>query len=240
MHEILTRIPATARPLSRAIMRSVLFAVLLMAAASAGEIPLPGTPVPITVQTLVVMLTGLMLPWHEAAASVVLYLGAGAAGLPVFAGGGSIGSFMGPSAGFLIGFLPAVIVTALVATPLRERTQAIRTPLMRWMAALTANLAAALIGCVGVLYILGIAVQSAVTAVPLSVVAASSASFIAVDMLKATVACITVTGLHAGMSAGRASVGATRATTGVPDDAALNDDVRNDAVRKDPSHDAVR
>src|SRR5437762_4353184 len=59
------------------------FAIAL-AAASQVAIPLPFTPVPITLQPLVVVLAGLMLGPAAGAASMVLYLAAGAAGLPVF------------------------------------------------------------------------------------------------------------------------------------------------------------
>ena len=92
-----------------AVLKSTLFAVLLAAASMAGAVPIPGTPVPITLQTFVVMLAALMLPWKQAGAAVLMYLAAGAAGLPVFAGGASTMALVGPSAGFLIGFLPAAV-----------------------------------------------------------------------------------------------------------------------------------
>lgn len=53
------------------------------------------------------MLAALMLPWKQAGAAMLMYLAAGAVGLPVFAGGASTMALVGPSAGFLIGFLPA-------------------------------------------------------------------------------------------------------------------------------------
>lgn len=102
------------RMLASTIGKPVLFAVLMWLASAAGEISIPGTPVPITLQTFVMMLAGLMLSWRQAGSAVALYLAAGAAGLPVFAGGASTAALFGPSAGFLIGFLPAVIVTALL------------------------------------------------------------------------------------------------------------------------------
>ena len=57
---------------------------IALALASQVAIPLPFTPVPITLQPLVVVLAGLMLGPAAGAASMVLYLAAGAAGLPVF------------------------------------------------------------------------------------------------------------------------------------------------------------
>ena len=77
----------------------MLFAVLMWLASAAGEISIPGTPVPITLQTFVMMQAGLMLSWRQAGSAVVLYLAAGAAGLPVFAGGASTAALFGPSAG---------------------------------------------------------------------------------------------------------------------------------------------
>lgn len=62
-----------------AVLKSTLFAVLLAAASMAGAVPIPGTPVPITLQTFVVMLAALMLPWKQAGAAVLMYLAAGAA-----------------------------------------------------------------------------------------------------------------------------------------------------------------
>ena len=93
------------RMLASTIGKPVLFAVLMWLASAAGEISIPGTPVPITLQTFVMMLAGLMLSWRQAGSAVVLYLAAGAAGLPVFAGGASTAALFGPSAGFLIGNL---------------------------------------------------------------------------------------------------------------------------------------
>lgn len=103
-----------ARRIVAASWKPVLFAVLMWLSAAAGEIPIPGTPVPITLQTFVVMLAGLMLPWRQAGAAVATYLAAGAVGLPVFAGGTSTLALVGPSAGFLFGFLPGVVVIALL------------------------------------------------------------------------------------------------------------------------------
>ena len=94
------------------ILKPALFAVLMWTASAAGAVPIPGTPVPITLQTFVVMLAALMLPWKQAGAAMLMYLAAGAVGLPVFAGGASTMALVGPSAGFLIGFSPGGTVNA--------------------------------------------------------------------------------------------------------------------------------
>jgi len=83
----------------------------LTAVCSYIEIPLPF--VPITAQTLVVMLAGSMLsPW-SAFLSMILFLLLGIVGLPVYAGGASgIGTFLGPTGGFLMSWPIAALVTA--------------------------------------------------------------------------------------------------------------------------------
>ena len=102
-----------------AVLKSTLFAVLLAAASMAGAVPIPGTPVPITLQTFVVMLAALMLPWKQAGAAVLMYLAAGAAGLPVFAGfNGGVGALLGPTGGFLWGFVLGSALAGLAAKAL--------------------------------------------------------------------------------------------------------------------------
>lgn len=79
-------------------------------------VPLPVSPVPIVLQNFFVLLVGLLLPLWWAVASVALYLGLGAVGLPVFsAARGGLAHFFGPTGGYLVGFLPAVAVCALIA-----------------------------------------------------------------------------------------------------------------------------
>ena len=97
------------------------FAVAL-AAASQVAIPLPGTPVPMTLQPLVVVLAGLWLGPVAGAASMVMYLLAGAAGLPVFAPMGAPGfaRLLGPTAGYLWAYPVAALVAGLVAGRRRD------------------------------------------------------------------------------------------------------------------------
>src|SRR5712664_4504024 len=63
---------------------SVVLGALLVAAAAQVSVPLPGTPVPMTLQPLAVLLVGGLLGPRLGAFSMILYLAMGAAGLPVF------------------------------------------------------------------------------------------------------------------------------------------------------------
>ena len=77
------------------------------------RIPLPWTPVPITLQTLFVSLAGATLGPVLGPASQGLYLAAGTAGVPLFAGGlGGLAYLLGgPTTGYLLGFVPATVCT---------------------------------------------------------------------------------------------------------------------------------
>jgi biotin transport system substrate-specific component len=78
-------------------------------------VPLPFSPVPLTGQTIGVMLSGLLLAPREAAASQTVYLLCGALGLPVFSGGRSgLGILMGPTGGYLLGFIPGALVCSAI------------------------------------------------------------------------------------------------------------------------------
>jgi len=77
---------------------------------------LPFTPVPITGQTLAVLLTGSILGRKLGSMAVLLYLIEGIAGLPVFArGGAGIVHLFGPTGGYLVGFVAAAYVTGYFA-----------------------------------------------------------------------------------------------------------------------------
>lgn len=186
---ISARVTALSRSRIGSVLKSVMFAVLLWAASAAGSIPIPGTPVPITLQTFVVMLAGLMLTWRQAGAAVGMYLAAGAVGLPVFAGGASTLALIGPSAGFLIGFLPAAMLTAALKGEARTDTA------KHAMMTAARYLLAAFIGCVVLDYALGFVVQSAITGISIKVVAIASMGFVIGDIIKVCIAALTAAGL---------------------------------------------
>ena len=98
-------------------LRMLVFASLLAALTAVGAyLAIPIGPVPIVLQNMFVFLTGLLLGSRWALASVGVYLLIGALGLPVFAGGlGGIGRIVGPTGGYLIGYLPAVFMVGYIS-----------------------------------------------------------------------------------------------------------------------------
>ncbi len=91
------------------------FFTALIAVLAQIAIPLPLSPVPFTGQVVGVMITGALLPRRAALLTILAYLLIGAAGMPVFSmARGGLYMLTGPGGGYLIGFIPAVIITALL------------------------------------------------------------------------------------------------------------------------------
>lgn len=94
----------------------VISASWLLAISAQFAFNLPFSPVPVTGQTLAVLLTGSLLGKNRGAAAVGLYLIQGAVGLPVFAGGKSgFITLAGPTGGYLIGFIAAAYIVGILA-----------------------------------------------------------------------------------------------------------------------------
>jgi|TARA_B100000787_G_C16102687_1_gene254259 biotin transport system substrate-specific component len=92
------------------IIKSVFIALMgTVLLAISSKIKIPFYPVPMTMQTLVILLLGITLGWKLGVATVILYLFEGIIGLPVFSGtpekGIGLVYFSGPTMGYLIGFL---------------------------------------------------------------------------------------------------------------------------------------
>ncbi|MGA2763139.1 MAG: biotin transporter BioY [Spirochaetia bacterium] len=98
---------------------------LVVAVTAQISIPLPFTPVPVTLQTLAVVLTGALLGSRRGTLAILLYLAEGFAGLPVFSLGraGFIHLF-GPTGGYLVGFIAAAWLTGFLV----ERRVAAKLP----------------------------------------------------------------------------------------------------------------
>ena len=121
----------------------VLAGTVLVALAAQVSIPLPFTPVPITGQTFAVVLVGASLGAVRGFSSLLLYWLVGIAGAPVYADQGSgWETFVGPSGGYIVGFMLAALVTGYLA----ER---------RWDRRFSSSIAAMLTGNV-LIYIPGL------------------------------------------------------------------------------------
>ena len=101
----------------------IVFGALLIAVLAQVKISLPFTPVPLTGQTFAVLLVGAALGSKRGITSMLLYIGLGALGLPVFAGGASGWMYLsGPTLGYLVGFVIAVYIIGLLAERGMERS----------------------------------------------------------------------------------------------------------------------
>ncbi|MDY2776860.1 MAG: biotin transporter BioY [Collinsella sp.] len=109
------------RPSTRDIAYSALFVVLI---AVGAFVKVPGPLCPLTLQPVMVSLTGLLLGPRLGPRAVAAYVVAGLAGLPIFAGGGGPGYIMSPSFGYLIGFILDAWIVARLAPP--------SAPVTRW------------------------------------------------------------------------------------------------------------
>jgi biotin transport system substrate-specific component len=84
--------------------------------AALAQLSIPLKPIPITGQTLAVLLVGMALGSRRGALALAAYLAEGAAGLPVFAGGKfGIATLLGPTGGYLVGFVVAAWLVGLLA-----------------------------------------------------------------------------------------------------------------------------
>lgn len=102
----------------RAIARTTMAALFaaLIAAGAFISIPLPFSPVPVTLQNLFALLSGLILGPLLGGAATALFLLTGALGAPVFAGAaGGFAHFFGPTGGFLLGYLLAALTAGFIA-----------------------------------------------------------------------------------------------------------------------------
>ena len=83
--------------------------------ALAAKVQVPFWPVPMTLQTLAVLMIGATFGARMAGATLLAYLAEGAVGLPVFASGAGLAYMAGPTGGYLLGFLLAAVFVGLAA-----------------------------------------------------------------------------------------------------------------------------
>jgi biotin transport system substrate-specific component len=149
-------------------------------------LPIPGLPVPITLQTLGVMLAGAVLGPRKAAASVLLFFVLIAIGLPLLSGGrGGLGVFASPSVGFFVGW----VVAAFVIGWLTQRRGAPYS--IPW------GIAFNVIGGIVVMYVFGLAGVMLVGDLTLSAAFVATVVFIPGDLIKAVLAALIAKPVHA-------------------------------------------
>lgn len=160
---------------TRDLARIALFSALIAALGLVPAIHLPFLAgVPVTAQTLGVMLAGVLLGPVRGALACLLFILVVALGAPFLAGGrGGLGVFAGPTVGFLLGWPVAAFLAGL---------------LMRRLSRLPVGIAAFLASTGGgilALYAIGVPVVSLMTGIPLATALAGSAAFVPGDLLKA-------------------------------------------------------
>jgi len=161
-----------------------LFAAIIAALGLVPPITLGFVPVPITAQSLGVMLAGVILGARRGASAAALVVLLVAIGLPVLSGGrGGLAVFAGPTVGFLIGWIPAAFVTGLIAERFAGLGQ-------NAVAQTLGFLAAAVIGGVGILYLFGIGYLAFGAGIGLEKAFLGSMIFIPGDLLKAGIAAL--------------------------------------------------
>jgi biotin transport system substrate-specific component len=174
-----THVGLAERPVTRGAL-VIGFALVTWAAAKVS-VPLPLTPVPGTLQTLAVLLAGAFLGARAGAASQASYVFMGMAGLPVFALPGSgPGYLLGPTGGYLVGFVAAAFVVGSILQKIGRR------------GVLAAGMAF-LSGAVTI-HVCGMAWLSVVLGDPAAALRAGVLPFVLFDLAKVVVA----TGIHAG------------------------------------------
>ncbi|MDR7294509.1 biotin transporter BioY [Pseudoglutamicibacter albus] len=139
-------------------------------------------PVPITLQTLAVMLAGALLgPWRGALSQVLL-IALVAAGLPLLAGGrGGMGALLGPTGGYIFGWVLGALVIGLITVSFYDRARA------AWINAVIL-FAACIVGGVLVVYLMGSGWLSMTTGMDIGTALKGNVVFIPGDTAKAVIA----------------------------------------------------
>ncbi|KEK23203.1 biotin transporter BioY [Bacillus gaemokensis] len=161
-----------------------LFSAIMGVLGLVPPIALSVTPVPITLQTLGVMLAGGLLGSRLGALSQMVFLLVVGVGAPLLAGGrGGPGVFVSPSAGYLIGYIVGAFVIGYLVERLRQ-VSVIKVFLIN------------IIGGILVVYIFGVTVQSFIMDISIWHAMKVSVVFLPGDFIKAVIAAILVPRLH--------------------------------------------
>jgi biotin transport system substrate-specific component len=187
-HPAATRPPKRSRWNATDLGLIAVFAALVAGSALVAAIPVGGLGVPITLQTLAVMLTGLALGPGRAFAAVGLYTLLGLAGLPIFSGGRSgLGILASPSAGYILAFPLAAAVVGWLAAIVIRRTLKYRGILL---------FAAAMVTSIAVIHALGVLGMMVNAKLDLSKAFLADLAFYPGDIIKNVLAVTVALALH--------------------------------------------
>jgi biotin transport system substrate-specific component len=169
----------------KSLVRCAMFAALIAALGLLPPLPVPIIPVPITAQTLGVMLAGAVLGPKRGAFAVLIFLGVVLLGFPLLSGGrGGLGVFFGPSAGFLLGWPVGAFVVGVLAGTTLPRL-----------------LLACVVGGIGAVYSFGVPWMAVVANLSITQALVASAAFLPGDIVKAVLAALAAQGIHRGYPA---------------------------------------
>ena len=167
---------------TRDIVLTALFAAIIVVLGLLPPITLGFIPVPITAQTLGVMLAGCILGAKRGAAAVLLVLLLAAIGLPVLSGGrGGLSVFATPSTGYHIGWVFGAFVCGLIAERLVKESQS-------ELSQFAGFLVASVVGGIAVVYLFGIPWLAYAAGMTFANAATASLAFVPGDLIKAVVA----------------------------------------------------
>lgn len=160
------------------------FAALIAALSVTVAIPIPFSPVPITLQTLGVMLAPGLLGWKRGTLAVAAFLALGFAGLPLFVGGrGGLAVLAGPSAGFVVSWVFAALVIGVLTDLM------VRRGTYRFWPGLAINV----LGGIVVIYAIGVPWMAVVLQDGVLATVYSMAVFFPGDLVKAVITALIAT-----------------------------------------------
>lgn len=166
------------------------FAALIAAMGLVPPISIGIIPVPITLQTLGVMLAGAMLGPVRGMLAALIVVVLSLLGLPILSGGrGGLGVLVGPTGGYLVGWIPGALVVGLIVKywAIRLSGTVLRT---------IGVAIAAIIGGIVVIYAVGVPWTSVVTGLPLGTSALGSLIFVPGDVIKAVITGVVAVTVH--------------------------------------------
>lgn len=167
--------------------QAAVFAALIAALGLPGTITIGPSGVPITLQTLGVMLAGAILGWRKGALAVIIFALLAIAGLPILAGGRTgLVSLTSPTAGFFIGWLPAVVVIGVLTAMMMPRYRTF------W------GIAINIIGGMGVIYLFGTIGLLLRTDLSWWAALSTNGIYVAGDVAKAVVTALVARQVHRG------------------------------------------